>query len=252
MSRGISTRQPGLPAPRSFSKLAPADSCGTRHNIPVLRRFGITPWVAAGVLLAAAILPAQSKRSEDLAVGKLLVTPRDAPDPSFAESVILLVQYDHESAVGLMINRRTTIALSRALHNLKGAGQRSDPVYIGGPVETGTAMALFRSNAKPDSGARVLEKIYLIPSQPALESALAGGKNADDLRVYMGYCGWGPGQLDNEMRVGAWYILEGNAGLVFDPNPDTMWSRLIARTESRVALARPAPGSLRDILIRRP
>jgi len=196
--------------------------------------------VAAGVLLAALILPAQSQRTEDLAVGKLLVTPRDAPDPAFAESVILLVHYDRESAVGLMINRRTTIPLSRALHNLKGAGQRSDPAYIGGPVETGTAMALFRSNIKPDAGARVLDKIYLIPSQPALESALAGGRNAEDLRVYVGYCGWGPGQLDHETRLRAWYILDGDAGLVFDANPDTMWSRLISRTESRVALAGPA------------
>jgi len=208
--------------------------------------------VAAGVLLAAVILPAQSKRTEDLAAGKLLITPRDAPDPAFAESVILLVHYDRESAVGLMLNRRTTIPLSHALRNLKAAAQRSDPAYIGGPVETGTAMALFRSNTKPDSGAQVLEKIYLIPSQPALEKALTGGKSADDLRVYVGYCGWGPGQLDNETHLGAWYILDGSAAQVFDPNPDTMWSRLISRTESRIALAQPAPGSLRDILIPRP
>jgi putative transcriptional regulator len=193
--------------------------------------------VAAGVLLAAAILPAQSTRTEDLAVGKFLVTPRESPDPSFAESVILLVHYDRESAVGLMINRRTTIPLSRALHNLKGAGQRSDPAYIGGPVETDTAMALVRSVTKPDSGARVLERLYLIPSQPALEGALAG-KSADELHVYVGYCGWGPGQLDNEMHMRAWYILEGSTGLVFDPNPDTVWSRLVSRSESRVALAR--------------
>lgn len=189
---------------------------------------------------------------EDLAVGKLLVTPRDAPDPAFAESVILLVHYDRESALGLMINRRTTVPLSRALHNLKGAGQRSDPAYIGGPVETGAAMALFRSNTKLDPGVQVLERIYLIPSQPALEKALAGGKSADELRVYVGYCGWGPGQLDGETHLGAWYIMEGNAALVFDPNPDTIWSRLISRTESRIALARPAVGPARDILFPRP
>jgi len=205
----------------------------------VTRRFGIALRVAAGVLLAAALLPAQSKRTDNLAVGKLLVTPRESPDPAFAESVILLVHYDHESAVGLMINRRTTIPLSRALRNLKGAGQRSDPAYIGGPVETDGAMALVRSSAKPESAAQVLEKIYLIPSRPALEGTLAGGRSADDLRVYVGYCGWGPGQLDNEMRLGAWYILEGNGALVFDPDPDTVWSRLIARSETRVALAMP-------------
>ena len=203
------------------------------------RRFGIAPRLAAAIWLAAAVVSAQTKRADELAVGKLLVTPRDAPDPTFAESVILLVHYDHESAVGLMINRRTTVPLSRALHNLKAAKQRSDPAYIGGPVETDTAMALVRSGTKPDSASPVLERIYLIPSRPALESTLTGNSGPDDLHVYVGYCGWGPGQLDHEMRLGAWYLLEGNAALVFDPNPDTVWSRLIARSESRVAVAHP-------------
>ena len=193
--------------------------------------------MAAGVLLAAAILPAQSTRTEDLAVGKFLVTPRDAPDPNFAESVILLVHYDSQSALGLMINRRTTIPLSRALHSLKGAELRTDPAYIGGPVETDSAMAMIRSSAKPDAGVHVMERIYLIPTRTALENALAAGKSGDDLRVYVGYCGWGPGQLDNETRLGAWYIVNGDARLVFDPNPDTVWSRLIARSESRIAMA---------------
>ena len=193
--------------------------------------------MAAGVLLAALLLPAQSKRPDELAVGKLLVTPRDAADPHFAESVILLVHYDAESAVGLMLNRRTTVSLGRVLQNLKGAAQRSDTAYIGGPVQTDTAMALVRFRGKPEAGVAVLRDTYLIPTQNALEEVLAAGAAAADLRVYAGYCGWGPGQLENEVRRGAWYLMEGNAGLVFDPDPDTVWSRLIARTESRVALA---------------
>lgn len=193
--------------------------------------------MAAGVLLAALLLPAQSKRPDDLAVGKLLVTPRDAADPHFAQSVILLVHYDADSAVGLMLNRRTTISLARVLQNLKGAAPRSDTAYIGGPVETDTAMALLRSRGKPEAGVAVLKDTYLVPSRKALEGVLAAGAGAADLRVYAGYCGWGPGQLENEVRLGAWFLMEGTPGLVFDPNPDTVWDRLIARTESRVALA---------------
>jgi putative transcriptional regulator len=201
------------------------------------RRFGIAPRVAAGVLLAALLLPAQSKRPEDLAAGKLLVTPRDAADPHFAEAVILLVHYDADSAVGLILNRRTTVSLARVLQNLKGAAQRSDTAYIGGPVGTDTAMALVRSRGKPEAGVAVLKDTYLIPSQKALEGVLAAGADAADLRVYAGYCGWGPGQLVNEVRLGAWHLMAGSSGTVFDPNPDTVWSRLIAHTESRVALA---------------
>ena len=192
--------------------------------------------MAAGVLLAALLLPAQSRRPDDLAVGKLLVTPRDAADPHFAEAVILLVHYDADSAVGLILNRRTTVSLGRVLQNLKGAAQRSDMAYIGGPVETDMAMALVRSRGKPDAGVPVLKDTYLIPSQKALEGVLAAGAAAADLRVYAGYCGWAPGQLENEVRLGAWHLMAGSGGTVFDPNPDTVWSRLIARTESRVAI----------------
>jgi putative transcriptional regulator len=204
----------------------------------VPRRFGIAPKAAAVVLLAAVLVFAQSRRPEDLAVGRLLVTPRYAADPSFAESVILLVHYDEESAVGLMLNRRTTVPLSKLFHGLKGAAPRSDAAYIGGPVQTDTAMALVRSHGKPAASARVLKDTYLLPTQKALEGVLSGGVNAESLRVYAGYSGWGAGQLDNEVRLGAWYLMDGSTALVFDPNPDTVWNRLIARTESRVALAR--------------
>lgn len=201
------------------------------------RRFGFALRVAAGVLLAAVLLSAQSRRVEDLAAGKLLVTPRDAADPSFAESVILLVEYNDESAIGLMLNRRTTVPLSRVLHKLKGAAQRTDAAYIGGPVQTDTAIALLRSRTRPDAGVPVLKDTYLIATQKALDGVLAAGAAAGDLRVYAGYCGWGPGQLDNEMRLGAWYLMDASSAVVFDPNPATVWNRLIARTEARFALA---------------
>jgi len=192
--------------------------------------------MVAGLLLAVVLLPAQSRRPEDLAVGKLLVTPREAADPHFAESVILLVHYEATSAVGLMLNRPTTIPLSRALHSLNGAAQRTDTAYIGGPVETDTAMALLRARAKPEAGVPVLKDTYLIPTQKALEGVLAASAGAGDLRVYVGYSGWGPGQLENEVRRGAWFIMDGNSGLVFDPNPATVWDRMISRTESGFAL----------------
>jgi len=70
----------------------------------------------------------------------------------------------------------------------------------------------------------------------ALDGVLAAGAAAGDLRVYAGYCGWGPGQLDNEMRLGAWYLMDASSAVVFDPNPATVWNRLIARTEARFAL----------------
>lgn len=190
----------------------------------------------AAVLAVTVVLTAQSQKPADLATGKLLVSPRQSPDPSFAESVILLLHYDKESALGLMINRRTTVPIARVLRDFNGLAQRSDVIYLGGPVERASAMALLRAGAKPDGATAVTGRVYLLIARPALEKALAVAKNSGDLRVYAGYCGWGPGQLDVETRLGGWFIFNRGAELAFDGNPDTIWSRLIAETEAGVAM----------------
>ena len=192
-------------------------------------------WLAAA-LAVAAVLTAQSQKPADLGMGKLLVSPRKSPDPSFAESVILLLHYDGESALGLMINRRTTVPIARVLRDFSGLGQRSDVIYLGGPVERASAMALVRAGAKPDGATAVTGRVYLLTARQALEKALATGKSSGDLRIYAGYCGWGPGQLDIETRLGGWFIFNRGAELAFDGNPDTIWQRLIAETEAGIAM----------------
>jgi len=64
---------------------------------------------------------------------------------------------------------------------------------------------------------------------------LVAGKGSSELRVYLGYCGWNRGQLETEVKQGGWYIFDGSAGLVFDSNPSTLWSRMITRTELDIA-----------------
>jgi hypothetical protein len=100
-----------------------------------------------GELLPASFVPIQFKNPKDLGIGKLLVANRGLPDPRFAGTVILLVHYDESGVVGLVLNRRTDVPLSQVL-NLKAAKDRSDPVYVGGPMEPSAAFALLRSSAK--------------------------------------------------------------------------------------------------------
>jgi putative transcriptional regulator len=191
--------------------------------------------VPLSILAAVVSLPAQSKRVTDLETGKLLVSPRDSPDPTFANTVILLIQFDEDATVGLVINRRSRVPISRALHELKGADNRADPVYLGGPVSLASVFALLRAGSKPEEARRVLGNVYLLSSRPLLEKTLATGAGATDFHTFVGYCGWSPGQLENEMNLGVWYIFNGDANLVFDADPDSLWSRLIARTEQKFA-----------------
>lgn len=206
-------------------------------------RISITQ-VAVAVLCGATIVAAQSTSIDDLAVGKLLVSSRGLGDPAFAESVVLLIQYDQHGAVGLMINRRTQEPISHILKDVDTAKRGSDPIYLGGPVELDAVFALLKSQNKPNEATAVIGQVYLVSAKSPLEKALAAGSGDADVRVYLGYCGWDGGQLENELRLGGWWIFDASPSVVFDPHPDSVWSRLITRTESEIAEARPAAGLL--------
>jgi len=191
--------------------------------------------VACGMVLAATVLLAQSKNVDDLAAGKVLVAPREAPDPDFGETVVLLVRYERGGALGLILNHPTTIPVSKALHDVKGAAKRPGLLYLGGPVDVASVTALFRANEAPRDGVRIFGDLFMISSKKDMEGALNASRTSGGLRMYVGYCGWSGGQLENEIKLGGWYIFDRSTEAVFDGKPETLWSRLIARTEFRVA-----------------
>jgi putative transcriptional regulator len=185
--------------------------------------------------VGASSLMAQSRRPEDLGVGKLLVVPRQSPDPSFAETVVLLVRYAEDGTVGLVINRQTALPISSVLRDLKGSSNNSQPVYAGGPVRIEAVQALLQSSAGPHDAAHLFGNVYLVLKKSELQRELVAGKGSSELRIYLGYCGWSRRQLETEVKQGGWYIFDGSAGLVFDSNPSTLWSRMITRTELDIA-----------------
>ena len=131
---------------------------------------------------------------------------RDLADPNFAETVVLLVHYDVQGVVGLVLNRRTDVPLSRALADLKPARERSDTVYLGGPVETPLVLALFQSPAKIDGAEQVFGGGYLISTKALFEKTSLAKPDPGVFHVYVGYvegrpisCGeksnWGHGSF---------------------------------------------------------
>jgi putative AlgH/UPF0301 family transcriptional regulator len=199
-------------------------------------------WIIAAAALLLAGGAAQSVRGEDLAPGKLLVASRDLLDPNFVQTVVLLVRYseDEDSVVGLIINRRTQIPLARVFPELKEAKGQSDPIYRGGPVERTAALALLRTRTKPEDAEHVFANVSMISSRTLLDKTIAAGMDPSMFHVYLGYAGWTARQLQGELELGAWHIFPGNAAAVFDTDPETLWSRLIRKTEERIALARAA------------
>ena len=192
-----------------------------------------TRWSLA--LLFFSCLPAFCQ-SDQLALGKVLVASRDLGDPNFAKTVILLVHYDEDQgAVGLVLNKRTDIPISRAFHDLKEASGRKDPVYLGGPVELNTVLALLKSTKKPEGADRVFGNVYLISDKDLLTRTLASHAEASVFHTYIGYAGWSAGQLEHEVELGAWRIMSADAATVFHADPDSLWDHMIQQTELNIA-----------------
>ena len=223
-----------------------------RHPIRLVTIWLTAALPAAVMLCAPTALTAQSVAVGDLGAGKLLVARET--DRRFAETVILLLEYDNRGALGLTINRRTDIPISQALKN---AGGWPEPVYLGGPVETTAVFALLRSRDEQEGTQRVIDEVNWVTSKEVLEKMLAEGPSkgasgeptggesekpgAGAMHVYLGYSGWGAGQLDYEVKSGSWYLFDGSADLVFDSDPGTLWTRLKARTEQRFAYQTVSP-----------
>jgi putative AlgH/UPF0301 family transcriptional regulator len=195
----------------------------------------VEAFCAKPAMQATVFLPVQTKDTKSLSAGKLLVASRELGDPRFAETVILLVQYDAQGVVGLILNRRTDIPLSRVLEGLKAAKDRSDPVYLGGPVETPVVLALFQPPAKIEGAEHIFDGVYLLSAKSLFEKVISARPDPGIFHVYLGYAGWTKDQLRKEVELGAWFIFPPDAGTVFNSDPDSLWLEMIGKTELKLA-----------------
>jgi putative AlgH/UPF0301 family transcriptional regulator len=197
---------------------------------------------AKGEFRPALFLPVQLKNPKDLGVGKLLVASRSLGDPDFARTVILLVRYDEKGALGLILNRRTDVPLSRVL-DLEAAKNRSDPVYLGGPVGPSAVFALLKSSAKMEKAENIFGGVYLISDKALFEQTISTRPDPGVFHVYLGYAGWTQDQLRTEAQLGAWFVLPADAATVFNSDPDSLWLQMIQKTELQLAKAGPFAGT---------
>lgn len=224
----ISTSQSRTPAPELAGRPQSTNNPGQWHWVKTFR--------ANTENQLAVFLPLQSKNSKDLRAGSLLVASRSLADPNFAETVILLVHYDAEGVVGLILNRRTDIPLSQVLDGLKAAKDRSEPVYLGGPLEAPAVFALLQSATKLQGAEQIFGSVYLISKKELFEQIISARPDPSSFHVYLGYAGWNPDQLQREVQLGAWFIFQADAKAVFDSDPDSLWPQMIKKTELEFAV----------------
>jgi putative transcriptional regulator len=169
---------------------------------------------------------------EGLAVGKLLVANEKVKDPRFARTIVLLVNYGHRGAVGLIVNRPIDTRLSHVLPNVKGIEKSNEKLYFGGPVGMNQITMLIQSASKPAESGKIFDHIYASNSLTLLEQMIEKKGPDQKFRLYVGYAGWGPGQLESEISRGDWRILKGSPDIVFNNAPDQIWQKLVPQNMS--------------------
>jgi putative transcriptional regulator len=174
----------------------------------------------------------KSRPRIELSRGKFLVASKELRDPNFFETVVLLLEYDRNGAMGLVINRPSTLKLSKVLPDIEGLQKRSDTIYLGGPVAKNQLMLLIRTTSPPEGSRLVFRDIYLSSSQEIIEKMVDNPDTPERFRVYAGYAGWAPGQLDHEVSRGGWHILQADEESVFDKTPSEIWPELIRRSSA--------------------
>jgi putative transcriptional regulator len=165
--------------------------------------------------------------------GVMLVADESLGDPNFARTVVLLLDYSEQGAVGVIINRRTEFSLDALLPDLARSAAKAPQLYLGGPVGREGIMLLIAAPKQPGYSQPVLDGVYASSSTITLEQLIAGDLGEEEVHAYVGYAGWAAGQLDTELARGDWHLVKGRPEHVFSADPSKLWDRLIRSAAGR-------------------
>ncbi len=182
----------------------------------------------------------------DPKAGRLLVATPLLGDPSFKRTVVLIVEHEEpQGTLGVVLNRPTEVGVGRVLEQWTELATEPSVVFRGGPVapNSALALALIPGQGEPVGwraldGAPALARLGLLDLDmpPGLLATAITG-----LRVYVGYAGWSPGQLEAEIAEGAWYVIEAEPGDVFAADPDALWRQVLRRQDGDLAFVATYP-----------
>jgi putative transcriptional regulator len=169
--------------------------------------------------------------------GRLLVAAPVLTEPTFARTVVLILDHDEEGTVGLVLNRPSHVPVGAVLPVWDGRTTGTDVLFTGGPVADDSALALGllpgpHDGPEPEGFRRVAGPFGLVDLDRDPDTTVAP---LDALRIYAGYSGWAPGQLEDELAEGAWYVVDGGPGDVFAAEPEDLWRTVLRRQPGDLA-----------------
>jgi putative transcriptional regulator len=192
---------------------------------------------AAALLAAALALGAAGADAQQLPErGFFLVAKPSILDPNFSRTVVLVAHAPDGGTVGVILNRPTKQSLAEVLPGNAQLARFTEPLHFGGPVERVGLFAAFQAPASPGQSFPVFEDVHIALHPETVEQLLL--KPPALLRLFVGYAGWAPGQLEGEIGRGDWWMVAADAETIFRKDTATLWDDLARRARSVTALAR--------------
>jgi putative transcriptional regulator len=166
--------------------------------------------------------------------GRLLISEPFLPDPNFERTVVLLCEHNEEGSFGFVLNKPSILKVGEVMEDLT---ELENVVYVGGPVQQDTLHFIHR-NASLENAVEIVEKIFWGGAFENLLVLLETKQiNAGDVRFFLGYSGWGPGQLDAELDQDSWIVCDYvNDQLLFDTGSDVMWRKALENMGGRFSM----------------
>ncbi len=170
----------------------------------------------------------------------LLLSMPQLVDPNFKQTVVLLCQHSDQGAWGLVLNRPTERAATMMTEEGNPISNGLE-VWVGGPVEVESGCILLGDMPDEGQAVRICDGLFLSGSHVLLERLLKAPPQGR-VRLMMGYAGWGPGQLEEELRQSAWLISDVDLDIVFDTAASQMWEAAIRRLGADPGALQMSPG----------
>ncbi|HEX9235784.1 MAG TPA: YqgE/AlgH family protein [Actinomycetota bacterium] len=169
--------------------------------------------------------------------GQLLIAGSGLVDPNFRRAIVLIGHHDQDGAVGVILNRPTETRVREAVPPLGPLVGPEDRLFIGGPVQTDAAVILAEFEGSDDPEIMAFGRVGFLTGDVDVSSAQGLGR----VRIFAGYAGWGPGQLEAEMEEDAWILEPAGAEDVFADDPEGLWARILRRKGGDFALMATMP-----------
>ncbi len=159
------------------------------------------------------------------APGVVLIAPPLLGDPNFRRTVVLLCEHGPDGSFGLILNRPLPLQLGEVMNGLTGY---ADPLALGGPVQPNTLHFLHRFGTDLSGAVPVLDGVYWGGDFEVMKALIETQVvTAREVRFFLGYAGWSPGQLEDEIQKGGWFQDRPVGDVVFDGEPEKLWRKVL-------------------------